>query len=146
MQTNGVLIDEHWAAFFAANDVLVGLSVDGPREMHDGYRVDKGGLGSFDRVMAGSRTCRAAGADVNVLCTDPRGQPGSPGEVYRFFRDEHGRPVHAVHPDRRAHHAGDAAGREQGWGETTRRSPLYVQEGDLVTDRSVHPRAATGGS
>ena len=52
IQTNGVLLDEDWAEFFKQNDVLVGLSVDGPRELHDRYRVDKRGLGSFDRVMA----------------------------------------------------------------------------------------------
>ena len=53
IQTNGVLIDESWAGFFKENNVLVGVSVDGPRALHDAYRVDKRGEGSFDRVMAG---------------------------------------------------------------------------------------------
>ena len=43
IQTNGTLLDEAWCAFLKANRVLVGLSVDGPRELHDAYRVDKGG-------------------------------------------------------------------------------------------------------
>src|SRR3990172_13311089 len=53
IQTNGTKIDDEWAAFFKQHDFLVGLSVDGPRPMHDTYRVNKGGLGSFDQVMGG---------------------------------------------------------------------------------------------
>ncbi len=53
MQTNGTKIDDDWAAFFKEKNFLIGLSVDGPREMHDAYRVNKGGAGSFDQVMRG---------------------------------------------------------------------------------------------
>ena len=53
MQTNGTKLDDEWAAFFAENNFLIGLSVDGPKEMHDTYRVNKGGAGSFDQVMRG---------------------------------------------------------------------------------------------
>ena len=49
--TNGTLIDDEWASFLAANDFLVGISIDGPREVHDAYRVDKGGKPTFDRVI-----------------------------------------------------------------------------------------------
>jgi uncharacterized protein len=69
IQTNGVLIDERWAAFFKEHSFLVGLSVDGPRDVHDAYRVDKRGKGSFDRVMAGFAHLSEAEVDVNVLCT-----------------------------------------------------------------------------
>src|SRR5262249_54960733 len=51
IQTNGVLLDDEWCAFFRENGFLVGLSLDGPRELHDAYRVDKGGGPTFDRVM-----------------------------------------------------------------------------------------------
>ena len=53
IQTNGTLIDDEWARFLAANDFLVGISIDGPREVHDAYRVDKGGKPTFDRVIPG---------------------------------------------------------------------------------------------
>jgi serine-type anaerobic sulfatase-maturating enzyme len=90
IQTNGLLLDDRWAEFFGAHGFLVGLSVDGPRELHDRYRVDMRGAGSFDRVMAGYEHLRAAGVDVNVLCTVHAGNQDHPLEVYRFFRDEMG--------------------------------------------------------
>src|ERR1041384_4627497 len=52
-QTNGVLVDDEWGEFLAENGFLVGLSIDGPRELHDKYRVDKGGQPTFDKVMRG---------------------------------------------------------------------------------------------
>ena len=53
IQTNGTLVDAEWAAFFKEHEFLVGISIDGPKELHDAYRVDKGGHPTFDRVMAG---------------------------------------------------------------------------------------------
>jgi len=52
LQTNGILIDEEWAQFLRDNRFLVGLSIDGPRELHDRYRVNKGGAPTFDKTMA----------------------------------------------------------------------------------------------
>jgi uncharacterized protein len=51
LQTNGVLLDVEWCRFFHENEFLIGLSLDGPREIHDFYRVDKGGQPTFERVM-----------------------------------------------------------------------------------------------
>ena len=69
IQTNGTLLDEEWAAFFKEHDFLVGISIDGPRELHDAYRVNKGGKGSFDQVMKGLDHLRAAGVEWNALTT-----------------------------------------------------------------------------
>jgi uncharacterized protein len=59
IQTNGTRLDDEWCAFFKKHSVLVGLSVDGPRALHDAYRVDKGGQGSFDDVTRRMPTGRS---------------------------------------------------------------------------------------
>ena len=145
IQTNVVLLDEHWAQFFKDNDVLVGLSIDGPKHLHDRYRVDKRGLGSFDRVMTGYRHLQQADVDVNVLCTVHAGNQDHALEVYRFFRDDMGvrfiqfipiveRTTETLLPIANiGWKTGDAPGKEK--------RPLYVLEGNQVTDRSVDPEA-----
>ena len=55
IQTNATLLDAQWADFLAGHGFLVGVSIDGPREMHDAYRRDKGGKPTVDRVVAGLR-------------------------------------------------------------------------------------------
>ena len=144
IQTNGVLLDEHWAAFFKENDVLVGLSVDGPRELHDRYRVDKRGLGSFDRVMAGYEYLKTADVDVNVLCTVHAGNQDHALDVYRFFRDEMGVGYIQFIPivERATETMLPLA--NIGWktgDKKNEKRPLYVLEGNHVTDRSVGPEA-----
>ncbi len=88
LQSNGVLLDDEWAAFLAENDYLVGLSIDGPRELHDAYRHDLGGGSVFDRVVAAARRLQRHGVRFNVLCTVNAANAGHPLAVYRFFRDE----------------------------------------------------------
>lgn len=88
IQTNGTRLDDAWAAFFAKHKVLVGLSVDGPKAMHDFYRVDKGGQGSFDDVMRGWDYLRKHRVDVNILCTVNAANGDHGAVVYRFFRDD----------------------------------------------------------
>jgi uncharacterized protein len=51
LQTNATTLDDAWCEFFHAENFLLGVSLDGPRELHDAYRVDKGGAPTFDRVM-----------------------------------------------------------------------------------------------
>lgn len=58
-QTNGTLLDDEWGEFLAANDFLVGLSMDGPAELHDVYRVNKAGRGTYDKVRAAGTCCAA---------------------------------------------------------------------------------------
>ncbi len=88
MQTNGTLLDDEWAAFFKEHNFLIGISLDGPRELHDVYRVDKGGQPTFDKVMRGVRLLQKHSVEFNVLTTVNRVNADYPLEVYRFLRDE----------------------------------------------------------
>lgn len=85
-QTNGVLLDDEWGEFLAKNDFLIGLSVDGPAELHDYYRVDKGGAPSFDRVMRGLRYLKKHAVKFNTLTVVNRQNSQHPLRVYRFLK------------------------------------------------------------
>ena len=139
MQTNGTLVDDEWAAFFKANNYLVGISVDGPRPLHDAYRVTKQNEGSFDDVIRGWNCLRKHDVDVNILCTINAANADHALEVYRFFRDELQAQYIQLIPivERATAETIDAANR--GWGglKGTDR-PLYKQEGSLVTRRTVN--------
>ena len=137
IQTNGTLLDEEWAAFFKDNDFLVGISIDGPRELHDTYRVNKGGKGSFDQVMHGLSFLNDAGVAWNALTTVHAANGDRGREVYRFLRDECGARFIQFIPiiERVAEAAEDGTVPWESW----RDRPLYVQEGEVVTGRSVSP-------
>jgi uncharacterized protein len=90
IQTNATLIDDEWARFLAEHGFLVGVSIDGPRQMHDAYRVDKGGKPTFDRVIRGLDVLKAHGVEWNALTTVHAANEGHGGEVYRFLRDDLG--------------------------------------------------------
>ena len=86
-QTNGVLLNSEWADFFSENKFLVGLSIDGPLEVHDAYRVDKGGQPTFDRVMRGMDALKNRGVEFNTLTTVHRGNADRALQVYRFLKE-----------------------------------------------------------
>ena len=88
LQTNGTLLNDEWCEFFRENDFLVGISIDGPRDLHDVHRLDKSGRPTFDRVMRGLRLLQKHGVETNVLVTVNRKNADHPLEVYRFLRDE----------------------------------------------------------
>jgi uncharacterized protein len=90
LQTNGLHLDDEWAKFFRQNDFLVGVSLDGPDELHDVYRVDKGGNPTHDRVLKGIRTLQRNGVDFNILCCVHAANGGHPLAVYHHLRDEVG--------------------------------------------------------
>jgi uncharacterized protein len=122
IQTNGTRLDDEMCELFRSLGYLVGLSVDGPRALHDAYRVDKIGRGSFDRVMRGLDLLRAHGVEFNILTTVHAANGDHGLDVYRFVRDELGARylqlipiVERVGPDGRT----------------------GMQAGDTVTDRSV---------
>lgn len=124
MQTNGTLLDEEWCDFLRDSRFLVGLSLDGPREMHDAYRRDRQGRPTFDKVVKAACLLQERGVDVNILCAVNTANAGHPLEVYRFFRDEMGIEwiqflpiVERINED----------------------GTTLLQQGDTVTDRSVRP-------
>jgi uncharacterized protein len=87
LQTNGTLLDDEWGAFLAEHKFLVGVSIDGPRELHDHYRVDKGQAPTFDRVMRGIQKLKDNGVEFNTLTVVNRVNSQFPLEVYRFLRE-----------------------------------------------------------
>ena len=161
IQTNGTKLDDDWCAFFKENHFLVGLSLDGTREMHDAYRVDKSGEGTFDRVMQAARLLQKHEVDFNILCTVHTANADHPLDVYRFFRDQVGTDFIQFIPivERATPETLPIANR--GWGDRSFQDkpgsdlpaqgereilsakssgrPLYKLEGNLVTERSVNP-------
>lgn len=86
LQTNGTLLDDEWGAFLREHRFLVGVSLDGPRELHDRFRQDKGGRPTFDRVMAGLRVLQRQGVDYNLLTVVSAANVAEPRAVYRFLK------------------------------------------------------------
>jgi uncharacterized protein len=122
-QTNGILIDDEWCRFFKENNFLVGLSLDGPVELHNKYRKDQSGKGTFDKVVKALRLLRKHKVEFNVLCTVNSANVDHPMEVYRFFRDEVGAEYVQFIPI------------------VEREGESGFQEGNTLTDRSVKPEA-----
>ncbi len=119
-QTNGTLLNDSWCKLLKSYDVLLGISVDGPRSLHDTYRVDSGGKPSFDRVMRGVWLARNHGLRFNVLCTVNATNAEHSLEVYRFLRDTCGARFLQFIP-------------------IVERSAATTAPGTQVTDRSVGP-------
>ncbi|MDK2916475.1 MAG: uncharacterized protein PWR25_1032 [Euryarchaeota archaeon] len=114
-QTNGILLDDDWCRFFRENNFLVGLSLDGPRDLHDAYRRDRQGRGTFDRVQKAARLLQKHRVAFNILCAVTSTNADHPLEVYRFFRDELAAPYIQFIPI------------------------VEREDGSTVTDRSVRP-------
>lgn len=142
IQTNGTRIDETWCEFFKRNKFLVGLSIDGPKEVHDTFRLNKGGKGTFDRVLEAWWLMKQDGVDVNVLCTVHSANENCGLEVYRFFRDELTVDFVQFIPIVERATPANFEIAEKGWHEKAGgERPLYEQNGSLVTNRSVNPEA-----
>jgi len=86
MQTNGTLLDEEWGRFLAAEGFSVGISLDGPREIHDRHRRARDGRSSFDDARRGYEVLRHHGVPTDVLCVIGAHNARRPLEVYGFFR------------------------------------------------------------
>jgi len=139
LQTNGTLLDEEWCRFFKKHDFLIGISVDGPQELHDAYRVNKGGAGSFKQVMRGWRLLKEFGVEYNVLCTIHAANQDHPLALYRFFRDELETQFIQFIPivERTTTQLLPLA--NIGWrADKGGERPLYTQTGSKITKRSVN--------
>ena len=86
LQTNATLITRDWAEFFRANNFLIGVSLDGPQNVHDRYRGGKGGASVFDRVVKGIMELYRAGVQYNVMATVNRQSEGRGLEIYQFLK------------------------------------------------------------
>jgi uncharacterized protein len=86
MQTNGILLDDRWCALFKEYNWLIGVSIDGPEPVHDLYRFNKGGAGTWRKVMAGVERMKKRGVEFNALCVVSQANVTKADELYKFFR------------------------------------------------------------
>jgi len=142
LQTNGTLIDDAWAEFLAANGFLVGISIDGPADLHDAYRVDARGAASLDRVLRGLRRLQAHGVEFNTLTVVNRLNAKHPLKVYRFLKEIGSRFLQFIPlVERKAHPAdgatalaGPPAGASRGRAEPTAWSVPPVGYGNFLVE------------
>lgn len=86
IQTNGTLINNEWCSFLARESFRIGISIDGPEEMHDHSRLTSGGNGSFRKVIEAYRMLKASGIEPEILCVLSQVNVGDPIGLYRFFK------------------------------------------------------------
>ena len=122
LQTNATRLDDDWCRFFREHDFLIGVSVDGPREIHDTFRLDKGGNPTFDKVMSGLERLKRHDVDFNILTTLHAANADDPLRTYRFLRDEIGTRFMQFIPI------------------VERENETGFQEGNRVTPRSISGR------
>jgi uncharacterized protein len=85
LQTNGVVLDAVWCRFFHENRFLLGISIDGPKEFHDRYRLDHAGGGTFERVMRGIETCKRHGVEFSALVLLNNMNVEHPEKLFEFL-------------------------------------------------------------
>jgi uncharacterized protein len=90
IQTNGTLLNDEWGQFFHENNFLIGVSLDGPPEMHNEYRINKAGKPTFAQVIRGLEYLHKYRVEFNILTTIHAANENHPLDVYRFLRDEVG--------------------------------------------------------
>ncbi len=88
LQTNGTLLTDEWCAFLKKHNFIVGISLDGPKEIHDRYRRDKKGGPTFDSVIRGLKLLQTHKVEYNVLACVARDTATRPLDIYRFLRDQ----------------------------------------------------------
>lgn len=86
IQTNGTLLDEGWIKFFAGENFALGISMDGPEELHNQFRRNKNGMGSFQKVLQGYDLALLHGIDPEILCVLNADNVQHPSLIYRYFK------------------------------------------------------------
>lgn len=86
LQTNGILLNEEWCRFFRDNNFLIGISLDGPQDIHDAFRRDCGGAPTYAKVMAAVELMARTGVEYNILTTVNSRSEERGTEVYKFLR------------------------------------------------------------
>ena len=86
LQTNGLLMNEEWCEFFRDNQFLIGLSIDGPQDIHDAFRQDRGGHPTFEKVVRAAEMMNQFGVDFNILSTVNAKSKGRGKDVYNFLK------------------------------------------------------------
>jgi len=86
-QTNGTMLDDDWAQFFRDNEFLVGISIDGPEDLHDEFRPDKKGYGSLHQVMEGLELLKKHDVMFNTLTCVQSRNSSYPVKIYRFLKE-----------------------------------------------------------
>jgi len=136
LQTNGTRLDDAWCIFFKEHNFLIGLSLDGPSEMHNAFRVDKGGQGSFDQVKHAWDLLLKHKVDTNILCALHAANASHPLEVYRFFRDDlHAEYIQFIPIVERLTSGLDNLGKKSDGGTQI----TEIQPGIQVSPRSLKP-------
>lgn len=141
LQTNGTLLDEAWCAFLAREGFTVGISLDGPRELHDLHRPDKRGRSSFNDAMRGLALLQKHAVPYNVLVTVTRETTQQPLAVYRFLKESGVRHIQFNPVVERAPTAPDAARGQQFATPPELRLHDLQQSDARVTAQSVAPEA-----
>ena len=88
LQTNGTLLTDEWFSFLSENNFLVGLSLDGPEEIHNKFRVDRGGKPTFHKVLASLHKLQEYNIQYNVLTCVTNESSNHALEIYHFFKNE----------------------------------------------------------
>lgn len=86
LQTNGTLLNEEWCKFFSKYNFLIGVSIDGPKDIHDNFRINRSGKPSFERVLKGISLLKQYNVEFNTLCVVSHKSEGRGLEIYQFLK------------------------------------------------------------
>lgn len=131
LQTNGMLLDDSWGRFLKENEFLVGISIDGPKAIHNRYRLDRAGRPTFDAVMRGLEVLQEHGVEHNSLTVVQRQNGGKGKEVYKFLKGLGIEFMQFIPIAERSNDGGELGG-----------APQFDMDPELsVTNWSVSPKA-----